>query len=495
MQITRRTTLLGAGAAVGALGACGAVAEDPGTGTGTGTGEVQVSNYSQNDVFLNDASRLSKTPINKHIILSQDPNKGLLAALRSELSQAKADRRPVNLAAARHSMGGHSIPRNGTAITFDNNLVEPGDGIYRAHAGARWLDVITALDPVGLSPKVMQSNNDFGVAASFSVNAHGWPTAFGPMGSTVRQVKILLADGSYVTASPRENSAIFNAAMGGYGLIGLIIEMELDAVPNTLVEPTFNRMDAENFATPFQTAARQSPMAFGRLNVDRGRFFQEASLVSFTEIEGEVPDAHGSELSFALARSIFRMQTSSELGKRVRWGLETNLAPTFVGKSSRSAQMNKSVAQINGSEQPRRSDILHEYFVSPDQFAAFIRVCRTIILDSNQDLLNVTLRWVEQDTKSMLSYAPNGPRIAAVMNFSQKLSSTAEDDAIVMTRRLIDAVHSLGGSYYLPYRPHATTSQFTSVYNRAAEFASLKRSLDPQLVFRNAFWDKYMAVI
>jgi hypothetical protein len=32
--------------------------------------------------------------------------------------------------------------------------------------------VIKALDPIGFGPKVMQSNNDFGVAATFSVNAH-----------------------------------------------------------------------------------------------------------------------------------------------------------------------------------------------------------------------------------------------------------------------------------------------------------------------------------
>ena len=194
--------------------------------------------------FLNDASQLSRTPIHKHIVLTQDPNAQLLAALRNELSLASEEGRPVNIGAARHSMGGQSIPRNGHAITLNNGLVEPGNRVYRAHAGARWRDVFAALDPVGPSPKVMQSNNDFGVAASFSVNAHGWPTAHGPMGSTVRSIKILMADGSHVTASSRENSDIFHAAMGGYGLIGLITELEIDAVPNTQVNPHSRVMPA-----------------------------------------------------------------------------------------------------------------------------------------------------------------------------------------------------------------------------------------------------------
>ena len=50
----------------------------------------------------------------------------------------------------------------------------------------------------------------------------------------------------------------------------------------------------------------------------------------------------------------------------------------------------------------------------------------------------------------------------------------------------------IGGTYYLPYRPHATQGQFTRAYPRATEFATAKRALDPQLLFRNALWDRYM---
>jgi FAD/FMN-containing dehydrogenase len=45
-------------------------------------------------------------------------------------------------------------------------------GTFRVAAGARWRQVIAALDLAGFSPAVMQSNHDFGVAATLSVNAH-----------------------------------------------------------------------------------------------------------------------------------------------------------------------------------------------------------------------------------------------------------------------------------------------------------------------------------
>lgn len=63
--------------------------------------------------------------------------------------------------------------------------------------------------------------------------------------------------------------------------------------------------------------------------------------------------------------------------------------------------------------------------------------------------------------------APNGPRVAAVMSFSQEISECAEADMKCMTQRLIDAVHDIGGSYYLPYRPHASSTQFLRGYPRA----------------------------
>ncbi len=486
MALGRRALLFGGGVALGAVGAGYLGPHEPvldGVGVIAPTGA---------EGTLNDASLLSETPVHKHIILTEDPGEALLAALRAELSAAKAAGRAVNLGAARHSMGGQAIPRDGHAITFDNGLVEPGEGVFRAHAGARWRDVIAALDPVGLSPMVMQSNHDFGVASTYSVNAHGWPTAFGPMGSTVRSVRMLLADGSHITASRAENADIFAAAMGGYGLIGLITEMEVDASPNMLLEPTFALMPATDFAAAFEGIVGQVPMAYGRLNIDRAGFFQDAMLVSYRPIEGEIPPVTGSGVMSKVSSHIFRAQVGNEWVKRRRWGIETGIGASLAGLASRSSLMNEPVVTLDDRD-PTRTDILHEYFVAPDRFGDFLTACRAIIPGSYQELLNITLRWVEQDATSLLSYAPDGPRIASVLLFSQEMTARAEADMARMTQGLIEAVLGIGGSYYLPYRPHATPAQFQAGYAQAAEFAAFKRQHDPGLLFRNAFWDKYIA--
>jgi FAD/FMN-containing dehydrogenase len=486
MALTRRALLLGAGVAAGAVGARAVLPSNP-----SGAGMALLPEVTP-EGMLNDASLLSPTPVARHLVMTEDPGEALVAALRAELVAAAAAGRPVNIGAARHSMGAQAIPRDGTAITFDNGYLEPGDGVFRAHAGARWGQVIAALDPLGLSPKVMQSNNDFGVAATFSVNAHGWATAHGPMGATVRKVEMMLSDGSLITASREENAPIFAAAMGGYGLIGLITALEVETAPNQLLEPTFKEMPAEDFSAAFAGAVKTVPMAYGRLNVDRDGVFAEAMMVTYAPVAGEIPAVSGSGALSKASRLIFRAQLGNEWVKARRWGIETGIGASLQGAASRNSLFNEPVITLDDRD-PSRTDILHEYFVAPEAFGDFLTACRAIIPASYQELLNVTLRWVEQDATSLLSYAPEGPAIAAVMLFSQEMSARAEADMARMTRALIEAVQGMGGHYYLPYRPHATLDQFRRGYARAGEFATLKRSLDPGLLLRGGLWDNYLA--
>lgn len=485
MTWKRRGVLFGAGALIGTLGTRYVGPQLP---SDAGIAAMPADQPG----VMNDASLLSPTPVFKHITLTDDPGDALVAALRAELRAAKAEGRPVNIGAARHSMGAQALPRDGHALTYDSGWLQPGDGTYRVHAGARWAQVIATLDPLGLSPKVMQSNNDFGVGSTYSVNAHGWATAHGPMGSTVRSVQMVLPDGSLVKASRSENQQIFAAAMGGYGLIGLLTELEVDSVANALLEPTFTLMQAEDFASQFPASVQTSPMAYGRLNIDRAGFFDSAMMVTYQPVEGSIPTASGSEFLSKASRPIFRAQTGDEWVKARRWGIETGIGAWVQGKSSRNSLFNEPVATL-ADHDPKRTDILHEYFVAPDRFADFLAACREIIPQSYQELLNVTLRWVEMDQTSVLSYAPQGPRIAAVMLFSQEMTARAEADMARMTGALIDAVQTLGGAYYLPYRPHATVDQFRKTYVRAEEFVAFKRQIDPELTLRGGLWDKYLA--
>ncbi len=149
------------------------------------------------------------------------------------------------------------------------------------------------------------------------------------------------------------------------------------------------------------------------------------------------------------------------------------------------------MANLAGRDRSR-TDILHEYFLPAAGLEPFLAACRTAIPGSRQELLNITLRYVQEDRTSALAFA-RGDRVAAVMLFSQRMTQADEEDMMAMTRRLIDAALDAGGSFYLPYRLHARPDQVARAYPRLEEVVARKRHHDPGLLFRNTMWHRYLA--
>lgn len=98
-KMSRRATLLGGGAAIGGFLATSFSSSNP---TLDGTQSIEPSGAAGR---LNDASELSETRIFRHIILKDDSSEQLIASIRAELDEARANSRPVNVGATRHSKG------------------------------------------------------------------------------------------------------------------------------------------------------------------------------------------------------------------------------------------------------------------------------------------------------------------------------------------------------------------------------------------------------
>jgi len=396
-------------------------------------------------------------------------------------------------------MGGQSLPRDGVALTLNARAapiaVDKHSNSYTVSAGARWSEVIAALDPHGLSPAVMQSNNDFGVAGTLSVNAHGWPAPYGPFGTTVRSFRIMLATGDVATCSRTENPELFALAIGGYGLFGVILDVELSLAENVLLRPSFEVLPAAKFAPRMAEAVDQDSsirMAYGRLSVHSDGFLREALLGTYRSAPGAAPPVSSGGVMLALSREIFRAQIGSDVAKRTRWYAETQIGPrAATAPVSRNRLLNEPVARLAGRDR-RRTDILHEYFLPIGRLEDFLVVAREVIPASSQELLNVTLRFLEEDRTSALAYA-RGRRIAAVMLFSQEMTKPQEIDMRALTQRLIDAALECGGSFYLPYRLHARRDQIDRAYPQLGDFLAAKRRYDSGLLFRNLMWDRYFA--
>lgn len=446
---------------------------------------------------VNDASRLNQTAVADVVDVPVDLARAE-EQLTGLLKRARDEGLRVSIAGARHSMGGHTIYPGGISINMlqlNQMKLDPEREVLHVGSGALWTDIIPFLDERGRSVAVMQSNNSFSVGGSISVNCHGWQHGRPPIASTVESFRLMKADGSVVTCSRDENAELFSLVLGGYGLFGIILDVELKVVPNRRYVLTSYVIPAQEALSTYQQkvgSREDAAMVYARMNVDPDRFLEDVILNVLTEDpnpQAEIPSLKEPGL-VTIRRSIFRGSVDSDYGKRLRWTAETKLQPTLRKSAfSRNQLLNEGV-EIFENRQADSTDILHEYFVPEDRIELFIELIRKTIPDCEGNLLNVTVRSIEQDKDTFLRYA-DGPMLALVMLFNQKRTPEGEAAMEELTRQMIDAAISVGGRYYLPYRLHATVEQFHKAYPMADDFFDLKRKYDPDELFQNQFYLKY----
>lgn len=444
--------------------------------------------------FANDASRLNLTKVNRVWDIPDDAEPAELQ-LAELLVLAARDRLPVSIAGARHSMGGHTICPDGIVINmqpFRRMTLNDAKDRLHVQAGAMWQEIIPYLDERGCSVAVMQSNSSFSVGGSISVNCHGWQFDRPPIASTVESFRLMKADGSILTCSRTENAELFSLVLGGYGLFGVILDVELRVVPNARYRMEQFLVPADNALTTYDQQVKDRPdveMVFARMSIVPNPLFREVLLTAFIREEGDIPKLHDPDHA-KLQRAIFRGSAESDYGKELRWTAETKLQPWLSQKVvSRNQLLNEKVEALQ-NRSTTSTDILHEYFLPRSGIVGFVDEMRSIVPKHRCDLLNVTVRSVNEDHDSFLRYADQRV-IAFVMLFQQPITDDAEARMQTMTRELIDAALARGGRYYLPYRLHATPEQFHQAYPQAVRFFEHKRHHDPNELFQNQFFRKY----
>ena len=171
------------------------------------------------ETVVNDITQLNPVPMAR--VVTPHSVADIAAAIQGSSG-------PVSIGGGRYSMGGQTAIDYGLQIDmreFDD--VVAFDAAQRevvVQSGITWRELQEYIDPHDLSVKIMQTYANFTVGGSLSVNVHGRYIGHGPIISSVRAIKLVLADGSVVPASREENPELFLAAIGGYGGIGVIAE-------------------------------------------------------------------------------------------------------------------------------------------------------------------------------------------------------------------------------------------------------------------------------
>ena len=444
-----------------------------------------------------DASRLNETAIAKTWEIPDDP-KAAEKQLVELLQYADTNHLKISIAGARHTMGGHTIYPGGIVVDmlpFNRMALDETRNILHVQAGARWFEVIKFLNDHGRSIEVMQSNDDFSVGGSLSVDCHGWQFGRPPIASTVESFRLMLADGKIVKCSRTENPQLFSLVLGGYGLFGIILDADLRVVPNErykIERIPVSTADYAKILAEKTAGSNDIAMVYGRLRITPQNFLEDGIINIFHRVPGTnlLFSALGEPKDREIQRLIFRGSVNSDYGKELRWNAEKFFSSALSGDVFDRNQILYEPSDWFSDHSTNSTDILVECFVPPDQFDPFVKELRSIIPMNHADLLNVTVREVIEDHDAFLRYADKN-MISLVMLFSQKRDAEGEKRMTAVTQAMIAAALRHDGRYYLPYRLQATPEQFAEAYPQAKEFFALKRKYDPDELFQNEFYLKY----
>jgi len=404
---------------------------------------------------------------------------------------------PISIGGGRYSMGGQTATPDGVQLDLRNFhgvvALDTAARIITVHSGTRWREVQQAIDPAGLSVKIMQTYNTFTVGGALSVNAHGRYIGQGPVVRSVRTITLVLADGRVVRASPSEHPELFYGAIGGYGALGVIADVTLDLATDVRVQRVDTSLAVADYLAYFRSRIHPDSNVIFHNSDIYPPAYETTHAVSYirTDLPVTVPERmQPADQSSWGRRLAYGVISSGTIGKWMRRHILDPLMFRGHPVTWRNYEASYDVSELEPSSRARSTYVLQEYFVPSDSLPVFVPRMREILRRHHVNAVNVSIRHANADPGTDLAWAATEV-FAFVLYYKQGTDGAARAEVGRWTRELIEAAIQSGGRYYLPYQPVATRDQFARAYPGSAALFALKRQVDPTNKFTNTLWDIY----
>ncbi len=459
--------------------------------------------WSQFGGTINDASCVESTPVHGIVRVSSDDE------VKEALAYAKDNNLKVSIAGVRHSMGGQTVQPGNLVIDMlgmNDVIVNETNMTMTVGAGATWHDIQNVLHP-HFAVSAMQSTDIFSVGGSISVNAHGMDHTIGGVENTIRELRVLLTDGTIVTTSRTKNPELYEAIVGGYGLVGIILSATLDIVPNDIYTSRRVVVPFSEFNEFYKNEVADNTdigLMYTHLSTAPSNLLEEAIIYIYDKAPVAVAPEEIPPLaeisSVKLRRFFMNFAKSGPIAAQVRWWAEKYLEPRFESCSiSRANAISSGEACFVARNEPmhdsvpylynnltKETDILHEYFIPRQNIEGFVRDLAAAVQERDINLLNASVRVVRAE-QGLLTYAPE-EAFSVVLFINQPLTEEGNAKMRADTSALIDIAHVHQGRFFLPYQLYYTDAQLRTSYPNLDEFIARKRQYDPNEILQTKFW-------
>ncbi len=447
------------------------------------------------------------------------------------VADARRRGKSVSIAGGRHAMGGQQFGEASVLVDtrgLDRVLAFDAErGIITVEGGIMWPALMEYLertqsdpwdpcdprpvsdprDPPVCDPRARrwgivqkQTGADrLSLAGALSCNAHGRGLTLKPIVDQVEAFDLLTASGEVVTCSRRQHSDLFRLAIGGYGLFGLITNVQLRLRPRVKVQRIVTLADTCAIIDRFDERIRDGYL-YGdfQFATDGGAdsFLCRGVFSCYRPVDDATPLtehptrfhpddwARLTRYSHTNKRLAFDFYTSRylETSGQIYWS-DSQLSAAYV--DGYHADLDRATgARVKGSE------MITEIYVERSQLAAFMDEARSTLRAHQANVIYGTVRLIEKDDETFLAWARD--RYACIIfNLHVDHTPAAIERAAEAFRALIDLGIGHGGSYYLTYHRWARRDQVERCYPQLPAFLSLKRRHDPGEVFQSNWFRHY----
>ncbi|SES63617.1 FAD/FMN-containing dehydrogenase [Oceanobacillus limi] len=455
------------------------------------------------DLLVHDVSRLFPDHVNEIVEGNE------IESFQNAIHDANENDLAVSIGGARHSQGGHSYYEDSVFLdmTSYNDIVsiEPDEKLITVESGATWADVQEAVNPYGLSVKVMQSSNVFTIGGSLSSNVHGRDPRYGSIIETVHSFRLLQFDGTIVDVTPEEHPSLFQSVIGGFGLFGVILDVTLELQDNEIYLATTESIDLDEYPEYIRKHVMDQGdvgLHFARLSASPDDLLEDMYFTTYhvvDESESDYPTKEELDDLTPLQEEehVLRDKFAFGLSRKFDWAKTAvwDLQQKLYGENDEDEWITRNNAmrppiEFLEYDSSRNTDILQEYFVPVDHFPTFVGDLREIVRKEDLNLLNATVRYMPKSTDATMSYAKED-MLAIVIYVNHSMSDKGIEHMEQATQQMVDAALDLGGTYYLTYQLYPTKEQLKEAYPNFDEFLRLKEQFDPNKRFMNNFYEEY----
>ena len=175
------------------------------------------------------------------------------------IKRAKKHSKSISISGGQHSMGGQQYGAGTMHLNMSamNDVLkfDRKNGIVTVEAGIQWPELIEYLissqkyskKQWGITQKQTGADR-LSIGGALSSNIHGRGLLLQPMIQDVESFRIINAEGKRIHVSRDENTELFGLVIGGYGLFGVITEVDLRLSPRQKLKRHVEIVNLSDFA-------------------------------------------------------------------------------------------------------------------------------------------------------------------------------------------------------------------------------------------------------